>query len=63
MAEETMARVIQIRSGESFIHRFHGDSDPREVEAFEEEIRQAWAEQPSMTATQRVALVKRFLGP
>ncbi|GFO37569.1 Pol polyprotein [Plakobranchus ocellatus] len=63
MAEETMARVIQIRSGESFIHRFHGDSDPREVEAFEEEIRQAWAEQPSMTATQRVALVQRYLGP
>ncbi|GFO16841.1 Pol polyprotein [Plakobranchus ocellatus] len=58
-----MARVIQIRSGESFIHRFHGDSDPREVEAFEEEIRQAWAEQPSMTETQRVALVKRYLGP
>ncbi|GFO18492.1 hypothetical protein PoB_004499700 [Plakobranchus ocellatus] len=63
MAGETMARVIQIRSGESFIHRFHSDSDPREVEIFEEEIRQAWAEQPSMTVTQWVALVKRYLGP
>ncbi|GFN96302.1 Pol polyprotein [Plakobranchus ocellatus] len=46
-----------------YIHRFYGDSDSREVEAFEEEIRQAWAEQPSMTAIQRVALVKHYLGP
>ncbi|GFO16150.1 LOW QUALITY PROTEIN: hypothetical protein PoB_004265500 [Plakobranchus ocellatus] len=79
MAEETVARAIQIRSGETFIHRFHGDtnSDPREVDAFEEEIRQAWAiatpvksmplkrrfVMPGQSSHQRVALVKRYLGP
>ncbi|RUS77662.1 hypothetical protein EGW08_014559 [Elysia chlorotica] len=56
------AQIIQIRSWESFVHRFHGDVGPREVEICEEEIRHAWADEPSITEAQKVALVRKYLG-
>ncbi|RUS77664.1 hypothetical protein EGW08_014561 [Elysia chlorotica] len=62
MAEQKAAQIIQVRSRESFVHRFHGDGGPREVEIFEEEIRHAWADEPSITEAQKVALVRKYLG-
>ena len=61
MAEKT-AQIIQVRSRESFVHRFHGDGGPREIEIFEEEIRHAWADDLSITASQKVAVIRRYLG-
>ena len=61
MAEE-MAQIIQVRSRESFVHRFHGDGGPREIEMFEEEIRHAWADDLSITKFQKVEVIRRYLG-
>ena len=61
MAEKT-AQIIQVRSRESFVHRFHGDGGPREIEIFEEEIRHAWADDLSITESQKVAVIRRYLG-
>ena len=40
MAEKT-TQIIQVRSTESFVHRFHGGGGPCKIEIFQEEIHQA----------------------
>ena len=61
MAKRT-TQIIQVRSKESFVHRFHGAGGPREIEIFEEEIRHAWADDLSITESQKVAVIRRYLG-
>ena len=61
MAKRT-TQITQVRNRESFVHRFHGNGGPREIEIFEEEIRHAWAEDLSITESQKVAVIRRYLG-